>query len=101
NPRGHYYVLDKDKKQWNDDPIREQLLKLVKDESEHFTTSHICCMQGFDTSDPDPRESEIMKLCQELLPEHTIKFSNLDDYMKAMKKEVKDLTVLKGESRNP
>jgi alpha-mannosidase len=101
NSRGHYYVLDKDKKHWNDEPIREQLLKLVEDESEHFTTSHICCMQGFDTSDPDPRESEIMKLCQELLPEHTIKFSNLDDYMKAMKKEVKDLTVLKGESRDP
>ncbi len=101
NPRGHYYVLDKDKKQWNDEPIRDQLLKLVKDESEHFTTSHICCMQGFDSSDPDPRESEIMKLCQELLPEHTIKFSNLEDYMTAMKKEVKDLTVLNGESRDP
>ncbi|MCC6699593.1 MAG: hypothetical protein IT365_28465 [Candidatus Hydrogenedentes bacterium] len=101
NPRAHYYVLDKNKKHWNDAPIREQLLKLVKDESEHFTTSHICCMQGFDSSDPDPKETAIMKLCQELLPEHTIKFSNLEDYMNAMRKEVKDLTLLKGESRDP
>lgn len=101
NPRGHYYILDKHKKQWNDAPIAEQLQKLVRDESEHFSTSHICCMQGFDSSDPDPEETRIMKLCQELLPDHTIKFSNLDEYMNAMRKEVKNPTVLTGESRDP
>jgi alpha-mannosidase len=58
-------------------------------------------MQGFDTSNPDPKESEILKLCQELMPEHDIKFSNLEDYMKAMRKEVKNPTVLTGESRDP
>ncbi|HPC17557.1 MAG TPA: glycoside hydrolase family 38 C-terminal domain-containing protein [Candidatus Hydrogenedentes bacterium] len=100
-PREHYYVLDSEKKQWNDAPIREQLLKLVRDESEHFTTSHICCMQGFDSSNPDPMESEIIKLCRKLLPEHDIKLSNLEDYMNAMRKEVKNPTVLTGESRNP
>jgi mannosylglycerate hydrolase len=101
NPRGHYYILDKDKKQWNDGPIRDQLLKLVKDESEHFSTSQFVCMQGFDTSDPDPKESEIMNLCQELLPEHDIKFSSLEEYMNAMRKEVKDPMVIKGEFRDP
>lgn len=100
-PRDHYYVLDNEKKQWNDKPIRDQLLKLVRDESEHFTTRHIACMQGFDTSDPDPRESDIIKLCQRLLPEHEIKLSSLEEYMKAMRKEVKNPTVLTGESRNP
>ena len=101
NPRAHYYVLDDQKKQWNADPIPEQLQKLVRDESQHFTTSHICCMQGFDTSNPDPKETAIMRLCQENLPEHTIKFSSLGDYMEAMRKEVKDPTVLTGESRDP
>lgn len=101
NPRGHYYILDNDKKQWNNAPIREQLLKLVEDESKHFSTSHICCMQGFDSSDPDPKESEILKLCQELLPEHIIQFSTLETYMEAMRREVKDPTVLTGESRDP
>ncbi|HPO16200.1 MAG TPA: glycoside hydrolase family 38 C-terminal domain-containing protein [Candidatus Hydrogenedentes bacterium] len=101
NPRGHYYVLDDKKKRWNDGPIREQLLKLVRDESEHFSTSQICCMQGFDTSNPDPKESEIMQLCQKLLPEHEIKLSNLEDYMNAMRKEVKSPAVLTGESRDP
>ena len=100
-PREHYYVLDDTRKQWNEGPIRDQLLKLVRDESEHFTTRHICCMQGFDSSNPDPKETEIMRLCQKLLPEHTIKFSSLQEYMDAMRKEVKDPTVLRGESRDP
>ncbi|MBN1348493.1 hypothetical protein JXJ21_03725 [candidate division KSB1 bacterium] len=100
-PRAHYYILDKDKKQWNDAPIRDQLLKLVQDESEHFSTDHYVCMQGFDSSDPDPKETEIMKLCQKLLPEHDIKLSNLDEYMDAMRKQVKDPVVLKGEFRDP
>lgn len=101
NARAHYYVLDDKKKQWNDGPIREQLEKLVRDESEHFTTSQICCMQGFDTSNPDPKESEIIKLCQKLMPEHDIKLSNLKDYMDAMKKEVGDLEPITGEYRYP
>ena len=101
HPGEHYFVLDDQKKQWNDAPIREQLLKLVRDESAHFTTRHICCMQGFDSSNPDARESDIIKLCQRLMPEHEIKLSNLDAYMKAMRKEVENPTVLTGESRDP
>ncbi|MCP4640503.1 MAG: hypothetical protein GY851_08725 [bacterium] len=100
-PRDHYYVLDDKKKLWNDEPIPEQLQKLVADESEHFTTSQICCMQGFDTSNPDPKESAIMKMCQKMLPDHDIRFSSLKDYMDAMRKEVKDPTVITGESRDP
>ena len=101
HPRSHYYILDKEQKQWNDKPIRDQLLKLVKDESEHFSTNQIVCMQGFDSSDPDPRESDIMKLCQKLLPEHDIKFSTLQEYMDAMRKLVRDPVVLTGEFRDP
>lgn len=101
DPRSHYYILDDKKKHWNDGPIPAQLQKLVKDESEHFTTSHICCMQGFDSSNPDPEETRIMKMCQEMLPDHTIRFSSLKEYMDAMRKEVKDPTLLTGESRDP
>ncbi|MBN2309087.1 MAG: hypothetical protein JXR94_08960, partial [Candidatus Hydrogenedentes bacterium] len=100
-PREHYYILDDRKKQWNDGPIPEQLRRLVRDESEHFTTSHICCMQGFDSSNPDPDETKIMKMCQAMMPEHTIQFSSIEEYMNAMRKEVRDPTVLTGESRDP
>jgi len=101
HPRDHYYVLDDKKKHWNTAPIADQLCKLVQDESEHFTTRHICCMQGFDSSNPDPKETAIMRLCQKLLPDHTIKFSSLGEYMAAMRNEVKDPTILTGETRDP
>lgn len=101
HPRDHYYVLDDRKKQWNEHLIPERLKQLVEDESQHFTTRHIACMQGFDTSNPDPLESKIVKMCQEMLPEHEIKLSNLEEYMNAMRKEVKDPTVLTGEFRDP
>lgn len=101
HPRAHYYILDTAKKQWNSQLIPEMLIKLVKDESQHFTTRHIACMQGFDTSNPDPRESEIVRMCKEMMPEHDFKLSNLKDYMDAMRKEVKNPTVITGESRNP
>jgi len=100
-PREHYYILDDKKKQWNDAPIREQLLKLVRDESEHFSSRHIVAMQGFDSSNPDPEETRIMKLCQELLPEHDIRFSSLEEYMNGIRAEVKDPIVLRGEFRDP
>ncbi len=100
-PREHYYVLDDKKKQWNEEPIREQLLKLVRDESEHFSTSQIVCMQGFDSSNPDPEETRILELCRRLLPEHDIKFSTLEAYLEAMGREVKDPPVLRGEFRDP
>lgn len=100
-PREHYYILDNAKKKWNSDIIPEQIKTLIKDESEHFSTSHIACMQGFDTSNPDPKESEIIKLCQDAAPEHEIRLSNLKDYMDGMRKEVTNPTVLYGESRDP
>jgi len=100
-PREHYYILDNAMKEWNTNIIPEQIKKLIYDESEHFTTSHIACMQGFDTSNPDPKESEIIKLCQDATPEHEVKLSNLKDYMDGMRKELTNPTVLYGESRDP
>ncbi|MCA9734588.1 MAG: hypothetical protein H6696_02825 [Deferribacteres bacterium] len=100
-PREHYYILNDQKKQWNTDIIPEQIKQLIADESEHFTTSHIACMQGFDASNPDPKESDLIKLCQQAAPEHEIKLSNLSDYMNAMRAEIGELEPLTGESRDP
>ncbi len=100
-PRAHYYITDPSKKMWNVEPIKEQLKKLILDESKHFTTPHICCMEGFDSSSPDEKETEILKLCQELTPEHEFRFSNLEEYMNELKKIVKNPCVIQGESRDP
>lgn len=100
-PRAHYYITDPSKKMWNVGPIREQLEKLIRDESQHFTTPHICCMEGFDSSSPDEKESEIVRLCQQLMPQHEFRISNLEIYMSELKPLVKEPYVIRGESRDP
>ncbi|MCX8065458.1 MAG: glycosyl hydrolase-related protein [Candidatus Hydrogenedentes bacterium] len=100
-PRAHYYITDPSKKMWNVEPIKEQLKKLISSESEHFTTPHICCMEGFDSSSPDEREFEIVKLCQDLMPHHEFRISNLEIYMNELRSVVKNPCIIRGESRDP
>ncbi len=100
-PREHYYVLDAEKKQWHVEKIPAQIRSLIGDESAHFSTRHIACMQGFDASNPDSRESELVKLCQKACPGHEIKLSNLHDFMTAMRQEIGEVERIYGESRNP
>ena len=99
----HYYILDPKDKQWNDKVLPDQLKKLVDDESQHFSTSHIACMQGFDASSPDRDEGNLVKACEPILKEmgHEIYLDSLENFMQEMKKEIKDPFVIKGESRNP
>jgi len=102
-PHDHYYPLDVAKEQFNADVLPAQLKKLIEDESEHFSTRHIACMQGFDCSSPDPNESELIRLSQPIVEEmgHEIVQNSLENYMREMMKVLKDPEVLKGESRNP
>jgi mannosylglycerate hydrolase len=115
HPRAHYYVVDPERKLDKREYIPAQVKKLVRDESQHFTTTHIASMQGFDSSEPDPREVDLVAECQKYLPNDTIKMSSLQEYMEAMAKEVgaasphsgaargaaHDLFVIHGESRDP
>ncbi|UCH35960.1 MAG: hypothetical protein JSV65_06295 [Armatimonadota bacterium] len=101
HPRAHYYVVDPEQKLDKREYVPEQVKKLVRDESEHFTTSHIASMQGFDSSEPDPVEADLIVECQKHLPDDTIKQSSLQEYMEAMRKEVRDPFVIRGESRDP
>ena len=102
-PHDHYYPLDVASEQFNSDVLPTQLKKLIEDESEHFSTRHIACMQGFDCSSPDPNESELIKMSQPIVEEmgHEIVQNSLENYMREMMAEVKDPEVLTGESRNP
>ena len=101
HPRAHYYVVDPEQKMHKREYIPEQIKKLVRDESQHFTTSHIASMQGFDSSEPDPIEPDLIAECQSYLPDDTIKQSSLQAYMEAMRRELKDPFVIHGESRDP
>ena len=102
-PHDHYYPLDVAKEQFNTDVLPAQLDKLIRDESEHFSTRHIACMQGFDCSSPDPNERQLIEMSRTIVEElgHEIVQNSLENYMREMMAEVKDPEVLTGESRNP
>ncbi|MFH1738366.1 MAG: glycoside hydrolase family 38 C-terminal domain-containing protein [bacterium] len=102
---GHYYVLDPGKKLWLSEKIPEMIKRLLDDESEHFTTPYIACMQGFDSSEPDPREIDLIEACKPHMPEGVSVFqSSLHEYMEKLKVEIKNMrnpTIIRGESRDP
>jgi len=101
----HFYICDPDVTGWHTEHIEPGLQKLLRDESQHFTTKYIACMQGFDSSEPDPREVDLIKACEKYLPGHKIFQSSLADYMELIKREVREgrckPEVIEGESRNP
>ncbi len=99
----HYYPLNVAQEQFNAEVLPAQLKKLIEDESEHFSTRHIACMQGFDCSSPDPKERELIELSRPIVEGmgHEIVQGSLEDYMRQMMAEVKDPELITGESRNP
>ena len=104
HPHDHYYPLDGANEVFDKSILPEQLTKLVDDESKHFSTSHIVCMQGFDCSSPDPNESGLVEDCRPIMEDrgHELKLDSIENYMNAMRKEIgDDIEVIKGESRNP
>jgi len=99
----HYYPLDVAQEQFNTGVLPGQLKKLIDDESKHFSTRHIACMQGFDCSSPDPKERALIELSRPIVEEmgHEIVQDSLEDYLRQMMAEVQDPEVIRGESRNP
>ncbi|MEN8192567.1 MAG: glycoside hydrolase family 38 C-terminal domain-containing protein [Bacteroidota bacterium] len=99
----HYYPLDVTQEDFDLSVLPQQVKKLIDDESEHFSTSHIACMQGFDCSSPDPKESLLAEESNKVANKlgHELYLDSLENFMNEMKKEVKDPEVLYGESRNP
>jgi alpha-mannosidase len=103
HPHDHYYPLNPVDKHFDTSILPQQLKKLISDESQHFSTSHIACMQGFDCSSPDPQERQLVDESKPIVARmgHEIYQDSLENYMVAMKKELNDPYVIKGESRDP
>ena len=104
HPRAHWYILDPSKKLLQWERLPERLEALIRDESKHFSTKYIACMQGFDSSSPDPLERKIIEESQKVLGDrHTIIQSSLENYMDKIKEAIKDkdVEVIRGESRDP
>ena len=103
DPHAHYYPLDPSQGPFNTAVLPAQLEKLIKDESRHFSTRHIACMQGFDCSSPDPRERELIEACAPIVREmgHEIVQDSLDNTMREIAQELRNPEVITGESRDP
>ena len=101
----HFYICDPDDDGWWTENIESGAKRLLRDESQHFSTKYIASMQGFDSSEPDPREVDLIKETQKHLPGHVIKQSDLKTFMDLLRKEYEEgrlkPEVIEGESRNP
>jgi len=101
----HFYICDPDVTGWHPENIETGARRLLRDESEHFSTKYIASMQGFDSSEPDRRELDLIAETQKHLPGHTIRQGDLQEYMTRIKEEIAagrcSPEVIEGESRNP
>ncbi len=98
--RDHHLLLDVPKT-YHRERLAE-LLKVLRDkEADTATTRYLAFMMGHDSSVPDLVEVQIIADGKELLPGDTLIHSTLPDWIEKVKKNVKDLTVLKGERRIP
>ncbi|MEM7792772.1 MAG: glycoside hydrolase family 38 C-terminal domain-containing protein, partial [Verrucomicrobiota bacterium] len=94
NRFSHGYVMP-EKRKMNGELARKVYRKLIEEEKEHFTTEHIACMHGMDTSTPDLREKELLDLCQHDLEEdETFFLSSMPKYAEAIKSACPNLDEL-------
>jgi len=72
--------------------IKEQALR-------DATTRHLLYLDGHDQSEPHPRVAQIVADANQLAEHDQYMHSSLADYVEAVKAEVKDLKVMRGEFR--
>jgi mannosylglycerate hydrolase len=102
NRYDHGYVMQKDR------PIDVEVAQasfrdLLAREREQFGTPEIAFMHGMDTSRPDIREQEILRICQQSLGDgDSLFFSSLPRYAEAIKDNTRgqELPRLVGEARH-
>ena len=100
------YFMPEAKTFFDRNSVLPYLKKLIEREKEHYSTHIIAMMQGMDTSAPDIREAEIIKIAQEGLGEEVhIFFSSLPAFVNELKRFIKkqniNLKIFKGEMRYP
>ncbi len=74
---------------------------LLEEDRHEFTTRHLLLMQGCDTTAPNPEEPRIIREADRCLKEGRVFQSSLPEYVAKLRREVKNLPVLKGEMRVP
>jgi len=101
--RSHHFLIDP-RKGFDRDQLVAGLNRLREVEREHAATRYIACMMGMDSTEPDPREVEIVAQAKQIVAPDTIMHSSLEEWLakvKAALRKSPDLTVLRGERRTP
>jgi alpha-mannosidase len=96
----HHILLDP-KWEYNKERLLEGVKKLRHMEEACGTTRVAAFMMGHDSSMADELELLALEDAQEVAGKDKIIHSTLPDYIERVKKQVKDLRVLKGERRTP
>jgi len=98
---GHHFVVDPPKR-FDLENLREALANLKRDELQHATTRYLAYMQGMDSTEPDPLEVKIVEEAKKVLAKGDVLFhSSMPDWLEKVKREAKNLKVLRGERRVP
>lgn len=98
----HHFLLDP-VQQFHEDRLAELMAQFKKIESEHAASSHIACMQGMDSTQPDVLEIDTVAKADQVLKGDRIFHSSLQEWIEAARAAIprEKLTVLKGERRTP
>jgi len=97
-------ALLKSARKLDEETLKTCFRKLIEVEKRNFATSEIAFMHGMDTSMPDIREDEVLRLCQKYLARNEKFFySSLPYYTACLKRELKGkkLKKLRGEMIAP
>jgi alpha-mannosidase len=98
--RSHHFLVDP-RKGLDRDKLIEGLNRLRQVEREHAATRYIACMMGMDSTEPDPREVEIVEQAKKIAAPDTVIHSSLGQWLAKVKQAAKNLAVLRGERRTP
>ena len=98
---GHHFVVDPVKR-FNLENLRQALGDLKQAELKHVTTRYLAYMQGMDSTEPDPLEAHLIEEAKKVLaPGDALFHSSMPDWLEKVKREAKNLKVLRGERRVP
>jgi len=84
----------------NKNILKESLNNLIKDQEQDFSTKYLLWFQGHDISEPYPELPILIKESNKIMENSEILHSTLPNYMAKLKKEAKDLKIVKGEMRS-
>ncbi len=82
--------------------LKPSIEKIIADQADDFTTSHIFWAEGHDSSGPHIKTVQIIRDANQILAEDEVVHSTLEDYANALKNNVNEseLSLVKGEQRS-